>query len=350
MTKSGWSWPEAGWITSSMMAEIPAIEYPNTYYLEPHISILVMTRNHEEYLEQCVISILQQDYSEPFEVLIGEDFSSDNTLAVALRLQQEHPELIRVITADENVGIRSNFLRLVARAGAPLIALLEGDDYWTDPSKLRLQCELIRSHPEYSLVAAKTKNRQRWLRDLPFYQIHHLLRRYAVHTSTLLIRSEHLTCYPCFPDNVCWESMLLGFLMARGTCGFIPLEMSYYRRHHGGLWHNADRLKKLEMSRECIDALDAFFFSRFRSELISREMWIYRMDAMLPSSHVWKHWLKTWKIQLSQAPRLIRRAPCAFGMLLVSTAFQLFPFALQKLRSHLALGTRLRRLRAPGNT
>ncbi|MCP9907922.1 glycosyltransferase [Cyanobium sp. BA5m-21] len=347
MTKSGWSWPEAGWITSSMMAEIPAIEYPNICHRAPQVSILVMTRNHEHYLEQCVESILGQDFSEPFEVLIGEDFSSDNTLAVSRRLQEKHPEMIRVITADENVGIRSNFLRLVTRARAPLIALLEGDDYWTAPIKLRVQCDLIRSHPEYAVVAAKTLNRLQWLRDLPFYQIHHLLRRYAVHTSTLLIRAEHLSCYPCFPDNVCWESMLLGFLMARGTCGFIPLEMSYYRRHHGGLWHNADRLKKLEMSRECIDALDAFFFFRFRPELISREMWIYRMDAVFPPRHVWRHWLQTWNIQLAQAPRLLKRAPLAYGMLLISTALQPLHLALQTVRRNLALGTRWRRLCTP---
>lgn len=344
MTKGGWSWPEAGWITSSMMAEIPAIEYANACHHTPNVSILVMTRNHEQYLEQCVDSILAQDFSEPFEVLIGEDFSSDNTLAVSRRLQEKQPGLISVITADKNVGIRSNFLRLVARARAPLIALLEGDDYWTDPHKLRFQCELIRSHPEHALVAAKTLNRQQWLPDLPFYQIHHLLRRYAVHTSTLLIRAEHLSCYPCFPDNVCWESMLLGFLMTRGTCGFIPIEMSYYRRHRGGLWHNADRLKRLEMSRECIDALDAFFFSRFRPELISREMWIYRLDAVFPASHVLRHWLQTWNIQLAQAPRLLERAPLAYGMLLISTALQPLCLALQTVRRNLALGTRWRSL------
>jgi hypothetical protein len=125
----------------------------------------------------------------------------------------------------------------------------------------------------------------------------------------------------------------------------LPNEMSYYRRHHGGLWHNANRLKKLEMSRECIDALDAFFFFRFRPELISREMWIYRLDAVLPTSRRWSHWLETWKIQLTQAPRLLRRAPLTYAMLLISTAIQPLQVAFHSLRIRIALGTHLRRLR-----
>lgn len=346
MTKAEWKWPDSGWISRQEMLEIPAKEISaiNEYTPIPSVSILMMTRNHADFLYDAVISVLRQDFNEPFEILIGEDCSSDSTLQVALNLRCQYPDNIRILTAGQNVGIRSNFLRLIVRARAPLIAFLEGDDYWTDPQKLRLQCSLIRNHPEYAVVAAKTINRQQWLPDLREYQLPDLLRRYAVHTSTLLIRIEHLQSYPRFPDNVCWETMLLGYLLARGACGMLPTEVSYYRRHHGGLWHNADRKKKLEMSRECIDALDAFFFCRFRPELISREMWIYRLDAILPTSRWMSHWLETWKIQLKQAPRLLHRAPLAYVMLLISTALQPLQLLLQSLRIRLALGSQLKRL------
>ncbi|MEB3352751.1 MAG: glycosyltransferase [Cyanobacteriota bacterium] len=329
------------------MLQVPATEYSSCANSEPSpaVSILMMTRNHADFLVESVTSVIHQQFDEPFEILIGEDYSVDHTLHVAQQLRRKYPHLIRVITADQNVGIRSNFLRLVARARAPLLALLEGDDYWTDPCKLRVQCDLIRSHSEYALVAAKTANRQDWLPLLAAYRLPHLLRRYAVHTSTLLIRAEHLLSYPRFPDNVCWESMLLGYLLSRGLCGMIGFEMSYYRRHHGGLWHNANRLQRLEMSRECIDAMDAFFFFRFRSELISREIWIYHLDSVFPSKNSWAYWMQTWNIQLSLAPRLLRRAPIAYAKLLIATAFQPFLIAYQQLRGQLALGARWRKLR-----
>ena len=64
-----------------------------------------MTRNHENYLEQAVNSVLSQDIDDPIEILIGEDFSSDNTLDVAFSLQSKYPAVIRVISATVNVGM-----------------------------------------------------------------------------------------------------------------------------------------------------------------------------------------------------------------------------------------------------
>jgi len=346
-SNSNWQWPKAGWINLQEMKSIPAVETSDesVFSFIPTVSVLVMTRNHADYLHECIESIVSQDFHEPYEILVGEDFSSDHTLRVAEDLRQLHPSAIRLITSPANVGIRSNFLRLVCRARAPYIAMLEGDDYWTHLDKLSRQLSLIRKHPEYSIVAAKTANRTQWLPDSNEYGLHNLLRRYVVHTSTLMIQREHLLNYPAFPDNVCWESMMLGYLLSRGNCGFIPLEMSYYRRHHGGLWHNADRLKRISMSIECIDALDRFFFHRFQRELIDREFWILRMDASPQASDFWKHWWQTWSIQLSQASRLLRRAPFAYLLLLSHTAFQPLVFMIQSLRMRLALGSRWRALK-----
>ncbi len=340
-----WQWPEAGWINSEQMKAIPADETSDesVFNYFPTVSVLVMTRNHADYLKESIQSILSQDFHEPYEILVGEDFSSDETLRVAEHLRHLHPSIIRLISSSVNVGIRSNFLRLVCRARAPYIAMLEGDDYWTRLDKLSLQVNLIRDHPEHSIVAAKTSNRTQWLADSNVYGLTDLLRRYVVHTSTLMIKRDHLLNYPAFPDNVCWESMMLGYLMSRGNCGFIPVEMSYYRRHDGGLWHNANRLSRISMSIECIEALDSFFFHRFHRELIDREFWILRMDAFPNEKYFYQHWAQTLLIQLSQAPRLLRRAPFAYLLLLCRTALQPLARIIQQLRARLALGSRWRR-------
>ncbi|QPN64326.1 glycosyltransferase [Synechococcus sp. CBW1004] len=326
------------------MLAIPAIEIsePGRLMQQPVISVLMMTRNHQAYLEQAVMSVLTQQFTEPFELLIGDDASSDQTLQVAHRLQQQHPEHIRVLHAERNVGITANFLRLVAHARAPHLALLEGDDYWIHPEKLTLQLDLLHRHPEAACVAAATANRTPCLPVKPTYTLRDILRRYPVHTSTLVIRAEHLLTYPRFPDIIGWITMLMGYLLARGSCVVLDLTVSFYRRHEGGLWHNADRLNRLRRSRECIDTLDAYFFHRFTHELSSRELWILGMDQAMPQHGRIAHWCQSWTILISQAPRLLRRAPLGFCLLVSRLAIQPLTYGSMLLRRRLALGTRLR--------
>ena len=69
----------------------------------------MMTRNHEKYLEQAVQSVLDQDFNEAVENLIGEDCSNDETLAVAFDLQRRFPDVIRVISADHMLASLQNF-------------------------------------------------------------------------------------------------------------------------------------------------------------------------------------------------------------------------------------------------
>lgn len=345
-----WSWPEAGWITREQMRAIPArdVSDPTRLPQAPVVSVLMMTRNHQAYLEQAVESVLSQDLAEPFELLIGEDASSDNTLAIALRLQQQHPGHIRVLHANGNVGITANFLRLVAHARAPFLALLEGDDYWTDPSKLRLQLQLLRRHPEAACAAAATANRTACLPVRPSYVLIDILRRYPVHTSTLLIRADHLLTYPRFPDIIGWESMMLGYLLSRGCCVVLDRTVSFYRRHEGGLWHNADRLDRLRRSRQCIEALDTYFFHHYTTELTSRELWIYGMDLALPQRGRRGHWCQSWAILIDLTPRLLSRAPLGWCLLVARQLLQPLANCWMLLRRRLALGTRLRALASGG--
>ena len=214
-------------------------------------------------------------------------------------------------------------------------------------TKLQQQLSLLRTDRSLSCVAGLTQNRPVTLPPgrLTRFQLPDLLRRYPVHSSSLMFRTELAIPYPNFPEGAL-DSMLLALLTAKGDCGMISEPLSYYRRHPGGYWTGAERGERLRLSRDCIDALDAFFFQRFRRELTDRELWIHRLDAALPAQQPWRHWRRTWRLQFSQAPRLVRRAPLGYLMLIGQTALQPLLFGLQLLRNRLALGTRWRRLRA----
>ena len=337
------------WITRGEMMAIPASEVSDPTQLTPApvVSVLMMTRNHEAYLMQAVESVLAQQCPFGIEIIIGEDHSTDGTRALCEELQAQHPDVIRLIVADRNVGITANFLRLVARARGQYVAFLEGDDYWTSPDKLRKQVALMEAHPEYAWCAARTANRTQWMPSRPSYGLDDVLRRYIVHTSTVLFRTALLENYPPFPDRVCWESMLLAFLSEQGSCGFIDQEMSYYRRHSGGLWHNAERMNRMQMSRDCIDAMNDYFRGRYREALADREGWILGMDIAPPlNAGFLAHWRQSFGVLRSAGPRLYPVARRTLLGLWAKWLVQPVAVPLAMARARLGLGQKLRGLKA----
>ena len=112
----------------------------------------MVTYNHGAYLAEAIEGVLKQRTDFPIELVIGEDFSTDNTRAIALGYQQSHPDLIRVVTSDRNVGGRANFRRIFEACTGEYIALCEGDDYWHHPDKLALQMALARTDRAISMI------------------------------------------------------------------------------------------------------------------------------------------------------------------------------------------------------
>lgn len=125
------------WATTSI-----EVSDPLRLVREPVVSVLMLAYNHGKYIEQSIESVLGQNAGFPIELLIGEDCSTDNSRAIALFYQQRNPEVIRVITADRNVGLYRNYRRLLLAARGQYIAHLDGDDYWL-PGKLGQQIAFL---------------------------------------------------------------------------------------------------------------------------------------------------------------------------------------------------------------
>lgn len=118
------------------------------------LSILVPTYNHEKYIKQCIDGILIQKTDFEYEVLIGEDCSTDGTVSVLKELEKDLPDNYHILYRETNMGDRgvNNLNDLIARAKGEYIAILEGDDYWTYEYKLAKQVEFLDSHPDYVAV------------------------------------------------------------------------------------------------------------------------------------------------------------------------------------------------------
>jgi glycosyltransferase involved in cell wall biosynthesis len=118
----------------------------------PLVSVQMITYNHRHYIAQAIEGALQQQTSFPFEIVIGEDCSTDGTREIVFDYQRRFPTMIRVITSDRNVGSYANQRRVQAASAGKYLAYCDGDDFWHDPRKLQRQVDYLETHPECSLV------------------------------------------------------------------------------------------------------------------------------------------------------------------------------------------------------
>ena len=121
------------------------------------ISVLVCTYNQEKYLAQALDSVLMQQCDEPFEILIGDDCSTDSTSQIADDYQLRNPNIIRVIRPDNNGGASLNFIRLVKEALGECLFICDGDDFWLQDDALQKRLDVFRANPDVGMICAKAK-------------------------------------------------------------------------------------------------------------------------------------------------------------------------------------------------
>ncbi len=120
---------------------------------KPLVSVAMTAYNQEEYIAEAIESVLMQKVKFDYEILIGDDASSDKTAQILDNYQNRYPELITVYHRKTNLGTCKNSYDIFSRCRGKYIAKLEGDDYWIYDLKLQRQVEYLESHPNIIAVA-----------------------------------------------------------------------------------------------------------------------------------------------------------------------------------------------------
>ncbi len=118
---------------------------------DPVVSILCIAYNHEDYIEEAIDSFLMQETNFPFEIIIHDDASTDNTVNKIKAYTEKYPHIIKTILQEENQyskGGQRIFFFLIEKARGKYHALCEGDDYWIDSKKLQIQIDLMQQYPQ----------------------------------------------------------------------------------------------------------------------------------------------------------------------------------------------------------
>lgn len=135
-----------------MQSETHETSNPHRLVERPRVSVLMITYNHADYLAEAIEGVVRQTCSFPFELIIGEDASKDETLQVAIEYQKRYPEIVRVIHSPANVGMNANSLRIFEQARGEYVAYCEGDDFWCARDKLALQVALMEQDARIGIV------------------------------------------------------------------------------------------------------------------------------------------------------------------------------------------------------
>lgn len=207
------------------------------------ISIIVPIYNHGNYLEEAINSILMQKLVCSYEVLIGEDCSTDNSRDVLKKLQHRLPSNFFIYYREYNYGSRKNFEDLYFKMTGKYYIILEGDDFWNYEYKLQKQFDFLETHPDYIAVAHRClvvgKNGEQLKYKYPecnkteFTSKEFLKQILPGQTATIL--SKNYITYPFFDRNIDVGDFEAGdrvrafLLFAHGKIKCIQEEWSSYR-------------------------------------------------------------------------------------------------------------------------
>ena len=113
------------------------------------VSVIVLTYNHEKYIRQALDSILMQKVDFQYEILIGDDASTDKTADILQEYKNKYPDIIKLYLNKINLGATRNAYNLLMSAQGEYLATCEGDDYWIDENKLKIQIDFLDNNKEF---------------------------------------------------------------------------------------------------------------------------------------------------------------------------------------------------------
>jgi glycosyltransferase involved in cell wall biosynthesis len=251
--------------TIALRSEAEILSRWNKGPAEPFVSISCCAFNHEDYFETALKGMLVQETSFPFEILVHDDASTDATADIIRAYHDCYPNIIKPILQIENQHTQGNNPGGINRKRAlgKFIAICEGDDCWTDASKLQRQIDALLNHPnvdicfhcatkvDYSKNGTATvigRYAEKSSAIVPIDQI--VLRPFGlIPTASVVIRREAAHLIDEFRKGrsylVVGDIYLFFFGAMRGGALYIDRNMSLYRAKLPGSWtlNNQDNYK-----------------------------------------------------------------------------------------------------------
>jgi len=254
------------------------------------VSVCVPTFNHERYIAQMLEGALTQKTSFPFEIVIGDDASTDGSQKIIRDYAERYPDIIKPFLHKENQGPfeprefagRNNVLQLLKACRGEFVAMCEGDDYWTDPYKLQKQVDFMESNPDFAICHHNVDvtyedgspshrfNKENQALTSTLDDI--LQDRWFMATGSWLYRNYFLT-----EDFAAWHASAAAGdwalsiqLAAKGKIGYLPETMGVYRKHSAGLSnvHSSSNVWFLRNRKEMFENVNLWLNKKYDNTIL----------------------------------------------------------------------------------
>ncbi len=282
------------------------------------VSVVCITYNHENYIRDALESFVNQKVNFPYEILVGDDASTDGTADIIREYEARYPSLVRGIYQTENLfskGISQEEILFDAARGK-YIAYCEGDDYWLDDAKLQMQVDYLEAHPDCAACVGNTI----WhyctssKPDTDFAQkgdcdftLADILNDYLYHISTLVVRSELLRDRPeyYYLGLEAYESdaTLSWRITLAGKIHYINRVMSLYRYRSNPesmtVAFGHDRILRLNSDIKALQSL-AKYTNEEQTKLVQEAILLRKFDLLHEEDRNWEMYKEPYRTILRQ--------------------------------------------------
>ncbi|HVG14700.1 MAG TPA: glycosyltransferase [Chitinophagaceae bacterium] len=250
--------------------------------LQPSVSVMIVTYNHEPYIRQCLEGVMMQQTTFPVDIIVGDDCSTDNTKCIIREFEEKYPGVIQAIYQERNVGaLRNGYEYCYPRLKGKYIAFCEGDDYWTDPLKLQKQVDFLEQHTECVIsfhrvnwVNQKSEiiKHQKAATEIQFYSWQDI---FHIHIPTLsaVFRNCLKIDYRDMEKVLSLDAFIFGSISRYGGAANLGFVGANYRIHSGGVF---SQKSKVDQYKEAIHVrrlmLHSHVFSAEQKKEITKEL------------------------------------------------------------------------------
>ena len=119
---------------------------------KPLVSVIILTYNQEAFVQEAIRCVLNQKTVFNFEIIIGDDFSTDGTRKIIDGYKEDFPDLIMTYYPSKNSGLLSNYSNCINLCNGEYLTVCAGDDFWHNPLKLQTQVDFFNQHPDFGVV------------------------------------------------------------------------------------------------------------------------------------------------------------------------------------------------------
>lgn len=249
---------------------------------ETSLTALIVTYNQKAFLRDTFASVREQTLFDRVKVIISDDCSTDGTFELAMTLAEGLPN-VAVRCNPKNLGVIPHYRQVLPQIGTELVAILEGDDLWQNPTKLERQSLLFRciadlngSFTGHTVEYEKTGERIHHprllggersgfvyfddiLQDNPSASFSNCMYRTAV-LAEVLSKDVVLVGYD-------W---LVNLLIAdKGPFGYLEGNYASYRVRAKGTWSQMDKSEQLKMKITTLSSVAAHVGPRHRAIVLN---------------------------------------------------------------------------------